>query len=51
MSNYLFSIHPFILLLASPFFRRGIEGVANQQLNPLSPPLKKGEEKETAIYG
>jgi len=37
--------------LASPFFRRGIEGVANQQLNPLSPPLKKGEVKEAAING
>jgi len=37
-------------LLASPFFRRGIEGVAYQKLNPLNPPLKKGEAKRTAVY-
>jgi hypothetical protein len=44
-----------IQLLTSPFFRRGIEGVANQQLNLLSPLrlkrlllVKKGEEKFSA---
>jgi len=47
----LINIHPFIRLSASPFFRRGIEGVENQQINPLNPPLKKGEAKEKAING
>ena len=47
----LISAHPFIQPLASPFFRRGIEGVENQQLNPLSPPLKKGKAKKTANNG
>jgi hypothetical protein len=44
------------LLLASPFFRRGTEGVVSfncnkliikKLLNPLNPPLKKGEAKSS----
>jgi len=38
-----------IQLLSSPFFRRGTEGVANQQLNPPQSPFKKGGGKKTAI--
>jgi len=44
-------VHPFILLLASPFFRRGTEGVANQQLKPPQSPFKKGGSKKRAING
>ena len=47
----LVSVHPFILLLASPFFRRGIEGVVNQQIKPPQSPFEKGGSKEKAIYG
>jgi len=44
-------VHPFILLLASPFFRRGTEGVANQQLKPPQSPFEKGGSKRIAING
>jgi len=39
------------LFLTSPFFRRGIEGVVSQQIDPLYPPLKKGEARSRTIYG
>jgi len=38
-------------LLASPFFRRGIEGVVNQQLKPPRSPFEKGGRIKTVIYG
>jgi len=47
------------LLLNSPFFRRGIEGVVSfninllkfiKLLNPLNPPLKKGEGKNKKFW-
>ena len=52
--SLLVSIHPFILLLTSPFFASerlflvegGLRGLKINNLNPLCPPLKKGEEKK-----
>ena len=48
------SVYPFILLLTSPFFASGrlllveggLRGLQINNLNPLCPPLKKGEEKK-----